>query len=169
MPRLINAVLFQAVWFICLLAGSVWALVATAVYLFLHDRYFMRTRREWRLIGAFLALGILIDGAFFQLELFSFSANITGQNSFPPVWLLCLWASVATLFAHSLVFLRSRYLLTAIMGAIGPTLSYFAGANLAGITLASPIWLSLLVVAFVWSMVLPFGLFLAERWALFQK
>jgi hypothetical protein len=169
MQRLINAVLFQLVWFVCLLAGSVWALVATAAYLLLHDRYFMHTRREWRLLGVFLALGIMIDGALFQLGLFSFGANVTSQNSFPPLWLLCLWVSVATLFAHSLAFLRSRYLLASTMGSIGPTLSYFAGANLAGITLADPLWLSLLVVACVWSIVLPFGLFLAEKWALFQQ
>lgn len=167
MKRFLNAALFQIVWFVCLLAGSVWALAATALYLFLHDRYFMTTRREWRLLFVFAALGLLIDGALFQLGIFS-NGDGSGVIAIPPVWLLCLWVSTGTLFVHSLAFLRSRYLLSSALGMIGPTMSYFAGAKLAGITLAAPLFMSLLVVAFVWSMVLPFGFWLSEKWALFE-
>ncbi|GGN36482.1 MULTISPECIES: DUF2878 domain-containing protein [Marinomonas] len=168
MKSLLNAILFQAVWFICLLAGDLWALVVTASYLFLHDRYFMRTRREWRLFLAFLTLGVIVDGTLFHVGVFSFSADNLDTISLPPVWLLCLWVSVATLFAHSLSFLRSRYLLGALMGAIGPTLSYFAGAKLSGISLAEPIGQTLLIVAIIWSLVIPLGIWLSEKWALFD-
>ena len=65
MKSLLNAILFQAVWFICLLAGDLWALVVTASYLFLHDRYFMHSRREWRLFLVFLTLGVIVDGTLF--------------------------------------------------------------------------------------------------------
>lgn len=167
MKRLLNAVLFQIVWFVCLLTGSVWALVATALYLFLHDRYFMVTRREWRLLFMFAALGVVIDGALFQLGIFSNGVS-DDQIDLPPVWLLCLWVNTGTLFVHSLAFLRSRYLLSALIGMIGPTISYFAGAKLADITLASPIFLSLLIVAVVWAMVLPLALCVSEKWTLFE-
>ncbi|QUX97509.1 DUF2878 domain-containing protein [Marinomonas sp. CT5] len=167
MKSLMNAILFQTVWFVCLLAGSVWALVATALYLFLHDRYFMASRREWRLLLFFFLLGVVIDGAMFQFGIFTANQSEIGELNLPPVWLLCLWVSVGTLFAHSLTFLRSRYVFAALLGAIGPTMSYFAGANLAGITLATPIMLSLFIVALVWSMVLPLGVWLCEKWALF--
>ncbi|WP_111639065.1 DUF2878 domain-containing protein [Marinomonas shanghaiensis] len=168
MKSLLNAILFQTVWFICLLAGNLWALAVTILYLFLHDRYFMHTRREWRLFAVFLMLGLLVDGTLFQVGIFSSSANNLDSIKWPPVWLLCLWVSVATLFAHSLSFLRSRYLLGALMGAIGPTLSYFAGAKLSGISLAEPIGLTLLIVAIVWSLVIPLGIWLSEKWALFD-
>ena len=166
MKRFLNAALFQIVWFVCLLAGSVWGLVATSLYLFLHDRYFMTTRREWRLLFVFVALGLLVDGALFQLGIFS-NGDKNSCIVIPPVWLLCLWVSTGTLFVHSLSFLRSRYLLSSLIGMIGPTISYFAGAKLAGITLAEPIVMSLLVVAFTWAMVLPFGFWLSEKWRLF--
>ncbi|WP_421846453.1 DUF2878 domain-containing protein [Marinomonas sp.] len=169
MKSLINAILFQTVWFICLLAGSTWALIATVLYLFLHDRYFMTSRREWRLLFAFLVLGLVVDGALFQIGIFSTNTDTLGDTKFPPVWLLCLWICVGTLFAHSLVFLRSRYVFCALLGAIGPTMSYFAGAKLAGITLAEPIVLSLLTVAIIWSMVLPLGVWLCQKWALFSE
>jgi hypothetical protein len=169
MKSLINAILFQAVWFICLLAGSIWALIATVLYLLLHDRFFMTSRREWRLLFAFLALGLVVDGTLFQIGIFSADTEVLTAIKAPPIWLLCLWVSVGTLFAHSLAFLRSRYVFSAVLGAIGPTMSYFAGANLAGITLAEPIVLSLLTVAIIWSMVLPLGVWLCERWALFSE
>jgi len=167
MPRLINVVLFQMVWFVCLLAGNAWALVVTVVYLFLHHRYFMHTRKEWYLIAVFLLLGVIIDGSLFQIGLFSSSASEIRGIVFPPLWLLCLWVSVATLFAHSLAFLRSRYLLAAFMGTVGPTLSYFVGANMAGIILSEPVEVTLLIVAIIWSLVLPLGIWLCEKWILF--
>lgn len=168
MKRFLNAILFQVVWFVCLLLGSVWAFVATVLYLFLHDRYFMTTRREWRLLCVFVLLGLIIDGTLFQLGIFS-NDEESGAIAMPPIWLLCLWVSTGTLFVHSLAFLRSRYLLSALMGMIGPTMSYFAGAKLAGITLAEPIFMSLIAVAVVWAMVLPFGVWLSEKWTLFEN
>jgi hypothetical protein len=172
MKPLLNAILFQIVWFACLLAGDVWALVVTALYLFLHDRYFMHTRREWRLLCVFLILGVVVDGTLFQLGIFSANVENVSQSDrldliyLPPIWLLCLWVSVATLFAHSLAFLRSRYVLSALMGSIGPTLSYFAGAKLAGINLAEPIWLSLAIVSAAWALVIPLGVWFSRKWAL---
>ena len=169
MKPLMNAILFQTVWFICLLAGSAWALIATVLYLLLHDRYFMTSRREWRLLFFFLILGLVVDGTLFQVGIFSTNTQVFDGINAPPIWLLCLWVSVGTLFAHSLAFLRSRYVFSALLGAIGPTMSYFAGAKLAGITLAEPTAFSLLVVAIIWSMVLPLGVWLCEKWALFQS
>ena len=169
MKSLMNAILFQVVWFICLLAGSTWALIATLLYLLLHDRYFMASRKEWRLLFAFLFLGLVVDGTLFQIGIFSTNTEVLSSIKPPPAWLLCLWISVGTLFAHSLAFLRSRYVLSALLGAIGPTMSYFAGAKLAGITLADPMVFSLLIVAIIWSMVLPLGVWLCEKWALFHS
>ena len=167
MKRLLNTILFHIVWFVCLLAGSAWALVATGLYLFVHDRYFMRTRREWRLLLVFIVLGVIIDGTLFQLGVLS-SDEASNDIHIPPVWLLCLWVSTGTLFVHSLAFLRSRYWLSVIVGMFGPAMSYFAGAELAGISLAEPLFMSLFVVALVWAMVSPLGLWLSERWELFQ-
>lgn len=167
MKRFLNAALFQIIWFVCLLGGSLWALLATVLYLFLHDRYFMNTRREWRLLGVFVGLGFIVDGALFRLGVF-FNNDSVGSIAVPPIWLLCLWVCTASLFAHSLAFLRTRYLLSSVLGLIGPTMSYFAGAKLAGITLADPLWLSLCVVAGIWSIVLPLGFWLSEKWRLFN-
>lgn len=169
MKRFGNAILFQIVWFICVLAGSVWGLVATGCYLLIHDRYFMHSRKEWRLLVLFLGLGVLIDGTLFQLGLFSMFGEPANGGVLPPIWLLCLWVSVGTLFAHSLSMLRSRYLLIALMGMVGPPLSYIAGAKLSGITLADPMLMTLSVVAIIWALILPLGMWLGEKWTIFSE
>ena len=165
---LINGVLFQAVWFACLLGGNLWALVATTLYLLVHHYYFMRDRTEWRLLAVFVLLGVILDGALFDFGVFSANQDMFWMRGLPPAWLLCLWLCVGTLFAHSLAFLRGRYWLSAGMGAIGPTLSYYTGAKIADISLAEPIWQSLMAVALIWSLVVPFGVYLVEKWRLFE-
>ncbi|MGB5996444.1 MAG: DUF2878 domain-containing protein [Marinomonas sp.] len=169
MKPLMNAMMFQGVWFACVLGGNTLALIITSVYLFLHDHYFMNKRSEWRLVLLFFLLGVLIDGSFFHFGIFSSSADAQYFGNLPPIWLLCLWVSVATLFAHSLAFLRTRYYLSAMLGFIGPTCSYLAGVKLTGISLAEPWWLSLFAVALAWSLILPVGVYYCETWALYSK
>ncbi|WP_394182985.1 DUF2878 domain-containing protein [Marinomonas posidonica] len=166
---IINAVLFQTIWFVCLLMGSLWALLATMCYLAFHHLFIMKNRHEWRLICVFLLLGFVVDGSLFRLSVFTSTTASWTTFGVPPVWLICLWVSVATLFAHSLSFLRKRYALAAGLGLIGPTMSYFAGANMAGITLASPLIYSLLLVAALWAMILPFGVWLTDIWQLTDR
>lgn len=166
---IINAVLFQTIWFVCLLMGSFWALLATVCYLVCHHLFIMKNRREWRLISVFLLLGVVVDGSLFRLSVFTSATESWTTFGVPPVWLLCLWVSVATLFAHSLSFLTKRYALAAGFGLIGPTMSYFAGAKMAGITLASPLIYSLLLVAVLWAMILPFGVWLTDKWQLTDR
>ncbi|BFM50443.1 hypothetical protein THO17_26060 [Marinomonas sp. THO17] len=117
----------------------------------------------------FLALGLLVDGSLFRWSVFTSETDVWTVQGIPPLWLLCLWISVATLFAHSLVFLQQRYWLAAVFGLVGPTMSYFAGANMAGVSLAQPVWQSLLLVAFIWAMILPLGVWLTHKWQLTEK
>jgi len=96
-----------------------------------------------------------------------FWRNVTGQKV-SLLLVICLWVSVATLFAHSWLLAVLLFILACYNGLSGD-IELFAGANLAGITLADPIWLSPIGGGCVWSMVLPFGLFLAEKMGTIQK
>jgi len=74
MQRLINAVLFQLVMFVCLLAGNVWASCATArIYCCIDSLLYATSLGSGVYSGVFLALGIMIDGACFSLVLFFFA------------------------------------------------------------------------------------------------
>lgn len=165
MKAMINAALFQLVWLVCVMAGDPMALITTLVYLSIYQHYLMNNAAEWKLIVAFGVLGILIDGSLFQMGVLLADSGEPLEGIIP-IWLLCLWFCVGTLFVHSLRFLQSRYLTAALTGLIGPTFSYFAGAKLSDIQLAEPTFESLAIISIIWAILVPMGVWLADKWQL---
>jgi len=149
---LLNAGLFQLGWFCCVLGGSIVALLATPLILAVHFRVIVpryQRLRELRWLAGFLALGMVVDGS---LAL----AGGYGSTEVPsewqawlplPVWLWCLWPLFASTLHHALAWLWRHPWLAAACGAISAPLSYYSGAQLAGIALAD--WL-LPVQAVIW-------------------
>lgn len=98
----------------------------------------------------FASLGVLVDQVL----------SIAGVLSFPgrwlPAWLVVLWLAFALVLPHISVFLqRLRLYAWSVLGAIGGTLSYQAGAALGAVALGQPLWLSSLVLAVTWAVMLP--------------
>ncbi len=143
---LLNALRFEAGWLLCVLGGSVVAAVAGAGLLGWH---WLRHARpgETRFILMFTLLGLLIDGSLHLLGGFDFNDQPLVMGLLP-LWLWMLWPLFATLVYHSLAWLWRYPLLAALCGAIGGPLSYYGGALLAEVSLAS--WL-LPVHALVWA------------------
>ena len=76
---------------------------------------------------------------------------------------LDLWVNFATLINVSLNWLHGKYLLAAILGAVGGPLAYWAGDRLGAIEIAQPLVVPLLAIGLAWGMVTP-GLFWIARW-----
>ncbi|MCV2403510.1 DUF2878 domain-containing protein [Marinomonas sp. C2222] len=168
MKAITNTALFQLVWLICVVGGSPVALIATLVYLSIHQHYLMNNKAEWRLIVLFGVLGCLIDGGLFKMGILLPDSG-EPLDGIMPIWLLCLWFCVGTLFAHGLRFLQSRYFAAALAGFIGPAFSYFAGAKLTDINLAQPTFESLLLISIIWAILVPMGVWLSEKWQLYPS
>lgn len=165
MKALYSAVAFQVVWLVSVLGGNGWALLSTGLYLLLHWRYFMETSREWRLIGVFLLAGLIIDGVLIGQGVIRLDPDwVSSTWLLPPLWLLCLWVAVGTLFSHALYWARQQPWLFAGAAFVGPPLSYLGGARLTGADLAEPLWFSLLLLGVVWMLVLLGGNYLAAKW-----
>lgn len=141
-----NLVVFEAGWTACVLGGSlVGALVAGAL-LAVHLRWVAHPG-EWRWLVGFALLGLAVDGGLALTGGFQFHTDTLALGLLP-AWLWLLWPLFATLLHHSLAWLWSRPRLAVLGGAIGGPLSYYAGAELAGVTLAP--WL-LPAQALVWA------------------
>jgi len=162
--NIINAVMFQLTWLICVQGKSIWAVLVTLLALLLHWRYAVTNPREWQLWLAVFAVGFGVDTALIAGGVLQFAdAALT-----PPLWLSCLWLVFATTLLHSLSFLQRSLLLAAGLGAIGGPLAYYAGTQFAGIGLGlvssaghGP-WAALLVLAVCWSLVTPLLVWLAR-------
>ena len=150
MFSLFNVVAYQLAWFAVLIGaarGQAWvgalvALLVCAVHLWQR-----RDAIEWRLMGACIAIGALVDGVL----------GGTGQVhyagwSFPaaPYWMLSLWLAFATTLNHSLRWLMTRPMLAVLVGAVGGPLAYLAGAKLGALELVTP-RLGLPMLALLWA------------------
>ncbi|MGK0500552.1 MAG: hypothetical protein ACJAYG_002205 [Oceanicoccus sp.] len=157
---LLNALLFQLGWFACVLGGDYIALPFLLVALYLHSRFFIQQKAEWQFIAAVALVGLLLDNLLAISGVMQFS-----QAGLPymPLWLFCLWGLFAITLNHSLVWLKQRLWLAALLGGVSGSLSYFAGSRLTGVILLDPAWQSIIVIGLCWSLILPLLMLLLRR------
>ena len=79
-----------------------------------------------------------------------------------PHWILALWALFATTLNVSLSWLRGRWLLAAVLGAIAGPLSYWGGAKLGALVLVQPLP-AVVAMAIEWAIAMPLLMRLAQR------
>ena len=157
---LANALLFQLGWAACILAAqqSWWllgGLACLAAQLWLsHERL-----AELRLVLIVTLLGSLLDSLLLNLGLFDFASN----SWLLPAWLALLWALLATTLRHSLAWTARPWWLASLLGATSGPLSYYAGAQLAGVGLPLGTAPSLLLLGLLWAVWLPALHALARR------
>lgn len=163
--KLCNLILYQLGWFSCVL-GAAWghpmggaglALLPLLIHLWLvEDR-----RREVRLVLAAALGGVVLDGGQQGLGLLQFRPDALGLAL--PLWVPLIWAQFATLFRFSLAWLSGRYLLGALLGALGGPLAYAAGVRLGAADFGASPSCSLVVLGVVWALVVPLMAWLSSR------
>jgi hypothetical protein len=162
--KAINVLLFQAAWFAAVLGaarGILWlgplAMIPTlAVHLALQED----RQGEVRLLLAAGLLGFLFDTAFVAGGVFTPLQHLL-PRPFSPPWMVCLWLNFAATLNVSMAWLRGRYLLAALFGAIGGPLAYYSGARL-GATEALPTTTGMLLLAIGWGAMTPLLVLLAR-------
>jgi hypothetical protein len=163
--KAINVVLFQAAWFAAVLGtahGMLWlgpmAMIPTlAVHLALQEN----RKGEVRLLLAAGALGFLFDTGFVAAGVFTPLQHLF-PRPFSPPWMVCLWLNFAATLNVSMAWLRGRYLLAALFGAVGGPLAYYSGAKL-GATEALPTTTGMLLLALGWGLMTPLLVRLARQ------
>ena len=159
MKTIYNAVSFNIAWLICVLGGSVAALIATIVVITIHMFFVSKNPLELALIAVVIVLGVIVDSAFIRSGLL-----ISPDGSlWPPVWLVCLWGLFSTLLNHSLKWFQTHLAIAAVVGGVSGTLSYIGGTRLSEFTIREPQFLPLTIMFVVWCCVFPFCLKLASR------
>jgi len=155
--KIINFIAFQSAWFAAVLGaanGMPWlGVVAVLLALGLH----LALSPDWRpeLLLAFCAAGmgfatdtVLIAAGAFSPIPYLFPAP------FSSLWMVMLWVNLASTINVSMAWLRGRYALGAVFGAIGGPLAYYSGAKLGAMTrLPEPG--GLLWIGIAWAFALP--------------
>jgi len=163
-----NAVGFQVVWFLCVLGNDLIALAAAVLLCLCHQIWIMKHSREWWLVIGFSLIGIMADSILQMLGIIQFNGeiNISSSITLIPIWMMCLWCTFSTTLTHGLFWLHGRFLLASLVGLIIVPASYYAGLSISGSAAIDPVWMTLLSVGLLWSVLLPLGLYLVQRWKL---
>lgn len=166
MLRLIlNLVAFQIGWFACVLGGAQglpWLGVGVvALVVALHLWMSSAPAREALLILIIGTLGALWDGLLVRFGFLQYPSGMI-LPWLAPVWIIAMWASFATTLNVSLAWLKGRWSLAILFGAIGGPLAYYAGHRLGGVDFPDLI-LGLAVLAGGWSFLMPLSAWIARE------
>ncbi len=159
--RIANAVLFQLGWLACVLGGnSLWLLLALAA-LVIHLRWISSWAAEGRLILCVVIVGTAVDSVLRYLDVFRFA----DASPLIPLWLMLLWALLATTLRHCLAWSARPWWLASALGAVGGALSYYAGGRLAGVQFPYGDIPTLIVIGLLWAGLFPLLHLMARRLA----
>jgi len=159
--RIANAVLFQLGWLACVLGGnSLWLLLAVAA-LVIHLRWISSWAAEGRLILCVVIVGTAVDSVLRYLDVFRFA----DASPLIPLWLMLLWALLATTLRHCLAWSARPWWMASALGAVGGALSYYAGGRLAGVQFPYGEAATLIVIGLLWAGLFPLLHLMARRLA----
>ncbi|MEI4522876.1 DUF2878 domain-containing protein [Pseudomonas sp. CCNWLW23] len=159
--RIANAVLFQLGWLACVLGGnSLWLLLAVAA-LVIHLRWISSWAAEGRLILCVVIVGTAVDSVLRYLDVFRFA----DASPLIPLWLMLLWALLATTLRHCLAWSARPWWLASALGALGGALSYYGGGRLAGVQFPYGEAATLIVIGLLWAGLFPLLHLMARRLA----
>ena len=157
--RIANALLFQLGWLACVLGGnSLWLLLAVAA-LVIHLRWISSWAAEGRLILCIVIVGTTVDSVLRYLDVFRFA----DASPLIPLWLMLLWALLATTLRHCLAWSARPWWLASALGAVGGALSYYAGGRLAGVQFPYGEVSTLVVTGLLWAGLFPLLHLMARR------
>ncbi|CAI8925415.1 DUF2878 domain-containing protein [Pseudomonas sp. IT-93MI4] len=159
LERLTNAVLFQVGWLACVLGGdSLWLLLVLAV-LVIHLGWISSWAEEGRLILSVVLVGTAVDSLLRAAGVFEF------QDLSPliPLWLMLLWALLATTLRHCLQWSARPWWLASGLGAVGGAVSYYGGGQLAGVQFPYGEVPTLIGIGLLWALLFPLLHVMARR------
>ncbi len=157
LQKIINAIAFQTAWFAAVLGashGMPWlGVVAVPLGLVLHLALSSDWRPELLLALAAAVVGFVFDSILIRAGAFSPIPYLV-PPPFSSLWMVMLWVNLATTMNVSMGWLRQRYALAAVFGAVGGPMAYYSGARLGAMTrLPDPG--GLLWIGIAWAVALP--------------
>jgi|TARA_B110000196_G_C21076550_1_gene630214 hypothetical protein len=162
--KIINFILFQLVWFACILGAAInetHTAVAFSLLIILFHFYLAKDKKnEIKILLIASIIGFLFDGFLLKSELVLYT-NHGWSYSITPLWIIVLWMGFAITLNSSLNWLKKKIKLSALFGAIGGPLAYLAGEKLEAVTLMTPIALIAIVIG--WSLITPLLIYISRR------
>jgi hypothetical protein len=160
-----NFVLFQCAWFIAVIGAAhdlAWLGVsAIALVCAWHCAISMRAKPELLLILFAMLIGAVWESALVGAGLMHYTHGTLIDGLAPP-WIVGMWALLAITLNVTMRWLKRRWLVAAVMGAIAGPLSFMGGARLGAATFTGGIHTTI-ALAIGWACLMPLMMWLSDR------
>jgi hypothetical membrane protein len=162
---LINFIVFQLGWLAVVLGGtSSWHWAGTVLVIGIVAYHLSRAsqpRQEVLLISAALIIGAVWDSLLVWGGLLTYKYGVF-HSDLAPHWILAMWALFATTLNVSLRWLKGRWLLATVFGAVGGPLAYYAGYRLGAVGMVGQRD-ALIALSIGWAVITPALIYLSQR------
>ncbi len=154
-----NALGFQSAWWLTVL-GIVMGyplLGPLAMTLYMVADHFSLTKQkpEMLTIGGAMLLGTLADSIFASIGLLTYAGGYSMAPGIAPLWITAMWGGFAATLNHSLGWIKTRPLLSFLLGAIFGPLSYLAGSRFGAIQFNADMTVTFIVLGIFWGIAVP--------------
>jgi hypothetical protein len=118
--------------------------------------------RELRLILAAMLVGAAWESAIVQLGLLGYTHGGL-VDGFAPLWIVAMWALLATTLNVSMRWLKRRWAIAALMGAVAGPLSFLGGQALGAATFLAGTTTTIVLSA-GWACLMPLMMWISDRY-----
>jgi hypothetical protein len=165
MALLVNFIGFQVGWFACVLGAAndkelLGMIIALGVIIY-HVVTQGDLRKELKLILVALAIGLLWETWVLNLDILRYPSH-PESLFWAPSWLVMMWALFATTINLSMGWLKVRWVLSVLMGAVFGPLAFIGGERLGAVVFLDST-LSIITLSVGWGLLMPLLLWIAER------
>jgi uncharacterized membrane protein YqjE len=164
MSLVANFVGFQVGWFACVLgAANNMPLLGSliAFFLVIHHLYRLSfVAKECCLILVAIVVGFIWETVVVNQD-FLFYPSSSQVAVFAPHWLVMMWALFATTINVSMGWLKRRWGLAVILGAIFGPMAFLGGEKLGAVVFLDAT-MALIVLSLGWAMLMPLMLWIAD-------
>lgn len=155
MIKLITFIMFQCVWFAAILgagAGYIWLGPLAAVIFFIVFMVYISEHpmHDAEFAGVSILIGTVMDTLTARVGAFTYPQP-TWQTFLAAPFMLALWPAFSLMMVRCIKWIRKRYILGAVFGAVGGPLSYWSGAKLGAVELHPDAFRGLGLVAAEWA------------------
>ena len=165
MALLVNFIGFQVGWFACVLGAAnnkelLGMIIALGIVVY-HVVSQADSINELKLVLAAVVIGLFWEAWVLNLNVLYYPSH-SEASFWAPYWLIAMWALFATTINLSMGWLKGRWVLAVLMGAIFGPLAFVAGEKLDAVVFLDST-LSMIILAIGWGLLMPSLLWLAER------
>jgi hypothetical protein len=161
----LNIILFQIGWLACVMGGAtsrpwIGGLIVMGVVA-IHLLRAPVPVLELKLVLIAVGIGAVWDSLLVWLKWVHYSSGVLIPHT-APYWIVLMWGLFATLLNVSLRWLRGRWVIAALAGAIGGPAAYYGGHRMGALEFGN-LDMALMALSVGWAILTPVLIFLASR------